>query len=135
MRKRKAPFFEEDLIVNDGSESDDSADGYLPRAATQRVHDVLTESITFTTDGKTQSSWSNFPAPASPAKKSKVVLQSDPSPSADGEENLHRNWDADFADFDAEYGPGIDQGPRAKRDSVSGGRATALFFTLISCVN
>ncbi|KAJ7832867.1 hypothetical protein B0H14DRAFT_3463132 [Mycena olivaceomarginata] len=117
MVKRKATFFEEDLLVNDGSDSDDSADGYLPRAATQPVHDVLTESITFTSDGKMRSSWSNVPAPASPAKKSRVVLQSDRSPSADGGENLHRDWDTDFADFDAEYGPGIDHGPCAKRDS------------------
>ncbi|KAJ7788496.1 hypothetical protein B0H14DRAFT_3576895 [Mycena olivaceomarginata] len=81
------------------------------------VHNVLTESLTFTSDGKMRSSWSNVPTPASPAKKSKVALQSDRSPSPDGGENLRRNWDTDFADFDAEYGPGIDDGPRAKRDS------------------
>ncbi|KAJ7760606.1 hypothetical protein B0H14DRAFT_3511096 [Mycena olivaceomarginata] len=120
MGKRKATFIEEDLIVNNGSKSDDSANRYLPRAAMQQVHDVLTESITFTTNGKARSSWSNFPTPASPAKKSKIVLQLDPSP-ADAEENLHRNWDADFADFDAEYRPGIDEGPCAKRDSVRQG--------------
>jgi hypothetical protein len=113
MGKRKATFIEEDLIFNNGSESDDSADRYLPRAAMQQVHDVLTESITFTTNGKAWSSWSNFPAPASPAKKSKIVLQLDLSP-ADAEENLHCNWDADFADVDAEYGPGINEGTRVK---------------------
>jgi hypothetical protein len=119
--KRKNLHADEDNL-NDGSDSDDSADGYLPRQRVERVHFVLDESITIAATGQTRSTKSTVPTPASPAKKSRVTLNTDarpPSPSPPPED-LRTDWQADFSEFDAEYGPGLEKPSRDLRASVGG---------------
>jgi hypothetical protein len=115
MAKRKVLYVEEDDL-NDGSDSDDSQEGYLPRTRGQRVHYIPAETITMGSHG-VRSTMSSIPTPASPAKKSKVTLKPDvpaaPAFSFD-------DWEADYAEFDAEFGPGMQTtGPRKLRESVS----------------
>ena len=118
-RKQAVTVDEEDL--NDGSGSDDSAAGYVPRNAIPRVHDVPDEATTITTAGKTRLKRSAVPMPASPAKKTAAALNPDAAPAPIPGPDFGHDWSGDFADFDAEYGPGMDAGPRALRDSVSPG--------------
>jgi hypothetical protein len=115
MAKRKALYVEEDDL-NDGSDSDDSQEGYLPRTRGQRVHYIPAETITMGSRG-VRSTMSSIPTPASPAKKSKSTLKPDvptaPASSFD-------DWEAEYAEFDAEFGPGMQTtGPRKLRESVS----------------
>ncbi|KAJ7793029.1 hypothetical protein B0H14DRAFT_3498562 [Mycena olivaceomarginata] len=114
--KRKNLHADEDDL-NDGSDSDDSADGYLPRQRVERVHFVPDESITIAATGQTRSTKSTVPTPASPAKKSRVTLNTDahpPSPSPPPED-LCTDWQADFSEFDAEYGLGLEKPSRDLR--------------------
>jgi hypothetical protein len=53
-------------------------------------------------------------APASPSKRSQI-----PSPPVRPPPEQPRvNWESEYAEFDAEYGPGLEQAPRELRDSV-----------------
>ncbi|KAF7349654.1 CxC2 domain-containing protein [Mycena sanguinolenta] len=115
-RKQAVTVDEEDL--NDGSDSDDSALGYVPRTAVRRVHNVPDESRTITTTGRNRVKRSTVATPASPSKKSAILLNPNvaPPPPIPAME-LSGDWTGDFEDFDAEYGPGMDAGPRAIRDS------------------
>ncbi|KAJ7823221.1 hypothetical protein B0H14DRAFT_3470200 [Mycena olivaceomarginata] len=113
MAKRKVLYVEEDDL-NDGSDSDDSQEGYLPRTRGRRVHYIPAETITMGSRG-VRSTMSSIPTPASPAKKTKVTLKPDvpaaPAFSFD-------DWEADYAEFDAEFGPGMQTtGPRKLRES------------------
>ncbi|KAJ7740989.1 hypothetical protein B0H14DRAFT_3515409 [Mycena olivaceomarginata] len=111
MAKRKALHVEEDDL-NDGSDSDDSQEGYLPRARGQHVHYIAAETITIGSRGVAVDHVV-CPTPASPAKKSRITLKPDvpaaPALSLD-------DWEADYAEFDAEFGPGMQStGPRKLR--------------------
>jgi hypothetical protein len=115
MAKRKALHVKEDDL-NDSSDSDDSQEGYLPRARGQCVHYIAAETITIGSRG-VRSTMSSVPTPASPAKKSRITLKPDvpaaPALSLD-------DWEADYAEFNAEFGPGMQStGPRKLRESVS----------------
>jgi hypothetical protein len=140
MSKRKAFYAEEDDL-NDGSDSDDSQDGYVPRARARRVHYIPEERITVASDRRLNSTMSSIPTPASPAKKSRVTLKPDVPA---GPAFSPQEWEADFAEFDAEFGPGMQtSGPRKLRDSVSVAspslgldvRLIPAFFRMILMVN
>jgi hypothetical protein len=118
--KRKNRVFRDDDDLNDGSGSDDSDVGYMPRQAAPRIHYVQDESTTVTTTGgRIRYNKSTVPTPASPAKKSQHKIQEAPPLSQTPNDNVRESWDADFADFDAEYGPGLEKEARDLRDSVS----------------
>ncbi|KAJ7676100.1 hypothetical protein B0H14DRAFT_3537003 [Mycena olivaceomarginata] len=108
-------FYAEEDDLNDGSDSDDSQDGYVPRARARQVHYIPEERITVASDGRLNSTMSSIPTPASPAKKSRVTLKPDVPA---GPAFSPQEWEADFAEFDAEFGPGMQtSGPRKLRDS------------------
>ncbi|KAJ7798239.1 hypothetical protein B0H14DRAFT_3492715 [Mycena olivaceomarginata] len=116
--KRKNRVFRDDDDLNDGSGSDDSDVGYMPRQAAPRIHYVQDESTTVTTTGgRIRYNKSTVPTPASPAKKSQHKIQEAPPLSQTPNDNVRESWDADFADFDAEYGPGLEKEARDLRDS------------------
>ncbi|KAJ7210213.1 hypothetical protein B0H12DRAFT_1079743 [Mycena haematopus] len=121
MAKRKPAVAVDEEDFNDGSDSDDSADGYVPRQSVPRIHRVPDESTTITTSGRSRLKRSTVPTPASPAKKSRVALNVDAAPAPTRSGDLGNDWSRDFEEFDAEYGPGMDRGPRGLRDSVSWG--------------
>jgi hypothetical protein len=116
MPKRKLTTDDDDL--NDGSDSDDSFEDYAPRAGGQRVHHIVDESISITQDGHVRSTFTTVETPASPAKKSKVTLNPEIAPTP-VPSSTRPDWMEDFSEFDAEYGPGLQQGPRDLRSSVS----------------
>ncbi|KAF7364442.1 CxC2 domain-containing protein [Mycena sanguinolenta] len=114
MSKWRKVFIEEEDL-NDGSGSDDEADDYVPRNSVPRIHQIPTAATTITSTGRTRNRRSFVPTPASPAKKTGVALKPHIAPL---EPNFAKpDWEGDFAEFDAEYGPGIDAGPRALRES------------------
>lgn len=51
MTKRKVTYVAEDEDFNDGSDSDDSDTGYVPRVGVDRIHHVPEESISVAVDG------------------------------------------------------------------------------------
>ncbi|KAJ7726031.1 hypothetical protein B0H14DRAFT_2641205 [Mycena olivaceomarginata] len=73
MAKHKALYVEEDDL-NDGSDSNDSQEGYLPRERGQHIHYIAVETITTGTH-RVHSTMSSVPTPASPAKKSRITLK------------------------------------------------------------
>ncbi|KAF7349139.1 hypothetical protein MVEN_01436100 [Mycena venus] len=102
-------LLEEDDI-NDGSGSDDGREGYVLRHATaglKRIHHIPDERIT----------------------KSASALKPDiappPPPESAPEHSHSEDWQADFAEFDAEYGEGIQSGPRDQRTSDDPGEQWA----------
>jgi hypothetical protein len=117
MPKRKLTTDDEDL--NDGSDSDDSLEEYIPRAGGRRVHHIVDESISISQDGRVRSTLNTVETPASPAKKSKVTLNPEVAP-VPMQPSTTPDWMEDFSEFDAEYGPGLQSGPRDLRSSVSG---------------
>ncbi|KAJ6515210.1 hypothetical protein C8R45DRAFT_1086424 [Mycena sanguinolenta] len=117
MSKRKQLVSVDEDDFNDGSDSDDSAVGYAPRSSAPRMHSVPDESTTIPTTGRTRTIRSTVPVPASPAKKSKVQLNAAIAPAMAVNLEQRVDWSSEFQEFDAEYGPGIDAGPRALRDS------------------
>jgi hypothetical protein len=112
--KRKHIFIEEDEEVNDGSDSDHSQEGYAPRSRGQRLDRVQHQAIRFSSIGRVKTSVNTIAAPASPAKKSQILYQPDRPPP----EPLRADWESEYAEFNAEYGPGLEQAPREQRDSV-----------------
>ncbi|KAJ6484707.1 hypothetical protein C8R45DRAFT_1147586 [Mycena sanguinolenta] len=117
MAKRKPTVTVDEEDLNDGSGSEDSAAGYVPRNVVQRLHNMADEATTITTTGRTRVIRSAVATPASPPKKRAGVLNPDAASAAIQGPDLGHDWSGDFTDFDAEYGPGIDAGPRALRDS------------------
>jgi hypothetical protein len=121
-RKAKAHILDDD--INDGSGSDDEQADYLPRIATQqrqaqRMHVVPDEAISVSPSGQLRSTVTKLVVPASPSKKTLTPLNSDIAPPPDPEPELsNESWAADFSEFDAEYGPGLERGPRELRGSV-----------------
>ncbi|KAJ7343941.1 hypothetical protein DFH08DRAFT_810478 [Mycena albidolilacea] len=113
MAKHKALYVEEDDL-NDGSDSDDLQEGYLPHERGQRVHYIAAETITTGTHG-VHSTMSSVPTLASPAKKSRIMLKPDvPAAPAFPLDD----WEADYTEFDADFGPGMQPtGPRKLRKS------------------
>lgn len=116
--KRRKHFFVEEDDINPGSDSDNDLEGYRPRERTQsqRVHHVPNEDIRVTTEGQLLSTLSTVPTPASPAKKTRSTLNPDQPLSAGPD--LRVDWASEYAEFDAEYGPGLEHEPRQQRDSV-----------------
>jgi hypothetical protein len=124
MAKRKKAsairIYDDDL--NDGSGSDDAETGYTPRAATQqtqRVHHVPEGTISVGTDGRLLSTLTQLAVPASPSKRTRAALNPDTPPSPLEPAPSYESWMEDFSEFDAEYGPGLQSGPRELRGSVS----------------
>ncbi|KAJ6545302.1 hypothetical protein B0H19DRAFT_1238233 [Mycena capillaripes] len=118
MSKRKVTIITEDEDLNEGSDSDDSLHNYAPRPGTQRIHLVPDEAITITEDGRLRSTMSAIPTPASPAKKSRVTLNPDIAPLPEASQRIGQNmWQDGYSEFDAEYGPGLQKGPREPRGS------------------
>ncbi|KAJ7212388.1 hypothetical protein B0H12DRAFT_1079444 [Mycena haematopus] len=116
--KRKARFAVDDEDLNEGSDSDDSDNGYVPRQNVERIHLIPDEAISISSDGRYRSSRSLVPTPASPAKKSQVTLNRDAAPpDALPQESLRHDWEAEYSEFDAEYGPGMVPPSREQRDS------------------
>ncbi|KAJ7769741.1 hypothetical protein B0H14DRAFT_3509403 [Mycena olivaceomarginata] len=116
--KRKVYADEDDL--NDGSHSDDSAEGYVPPLPTNRVSYIPHQSVTVMAAGRARSSKSLIATPASPTKKilgGPKTSRAPPPQAPDPGPDASQDWDGDFADFDAEYGPGLQKPPRALRDS------------------
>ncbi|KAJ7813714.1 hypothetical protein B0H14DRAFT_3477597 [Mycena olivaceomarginata] len=94
MAKCKVLYVEEDDL-NDGSDSDDSQEGYLPRTRGRRVHYIPAETITMGSHGVTLKP----DVPAAPAFS-------------------FNDWETEYAEFDAEFGPGMQTtGPRKLRES------------------
>ncbi|KAJ6536254.1 hypothetical protein B0H19DRAFT_1317890 [Mycena capillaripes] len=112
MTKRKVFLDEDDL--NDGSDSDDSQEGYQTRTGVERLHHIPDESTSFGSDGRIRTTFTTVPTPASPAKKSRVTLNPDLPPPPEPT-NTTESWE--HSEFDAEYGAGIQKGPRALRGS------------------
>jgi hypothetical protein len=118
--KRKTRVFTDDNNLNDGSGSDNSDVGYQPRQAAPRIHYMQDESTTVTTvGGRIRYNKSTMPTPTSPAKKTQQKIREAPTPSQIPDDNMRESWDTDFADFDAEYGPGLEKEACDLRDSVS----------------
>ncbi|KAJ6598621.1 hypothetical protein B0H10DRAFT_2231600 [Mycena sp. CBHHK59/15] len=115
--KRKVTAIVEDDDLNDGSDSDDSLEDYVSRNRVPRIHHIPDETITVTKDGGLRSTFSTVATPASPAKKSQVVLNPDRAPSPPPQSSIYQDWQTDYSEFDAEYGSGLQQGPREQRDS------------------
>ncbi|KAJ6462254.1 hypothetical protein C8R47DRAFT_1225566 [Mycena vitilis] len=103
-----------DYDVNDGSGSDDGAEGYTPRTRVPRVQRVPNETISVAPDGGLRSKFTTVPTPASPAKKDRRPRERPPVPPP---QFAPQGWQEDFSEFDAEYGPGLQQGPRDLRAS------------------
>ncbi|KAJ7453515.1 hypothetical protein FB451DRAFT_1519932 [Mycena latifolia] len=103
--------------INDGSDSDDSADDYAPRSGIERTHHIPSESLSMAANGRILSTHSTVPTPASPSKKSRGHLNPDIAPLPEPESPRVEIPSQDFAEFDAEYGPGLQKGPRDPRDS------------------
>ncbi|KAJ7927352.1 hypothetical protein B0H13DRAFT_2312556 [Mycena leptocephala] len=113
MRKRKSVFVADDDL-NDGSDSDLSQEGYMPREREERIHYIPDETFRVGADGRVRTTFSTIPTPASSAKKSTTTLNTDGTPNP---EPAKQNWETEFSEFDAEYGPGIQSGPRTSRES------------------
>jgi hypothetical protein len=118
--KHKVYANEDDL--NDGSYSNNSAEGYVPPLTTNHVSYIPHQSVTVIAAGRACSSKSLIATPASLTKKilggpktSRAPLPQPPDPEPD----TSQDWDGDFAEFDAEYGPRLQKPPRALGDSVS----------------
>jgi hypothetical protein len=111
--KRKHVFIE-DEDVNDGSDSDQSQDGYAPHARGQRVEQVQHQAIRISFTGRVTSSVNTIAAPASPSKRSQIPRP----PFRPPPDKLRVDWESEYAEFDAEYGPGLEQDPQELRDSV-----------------
>ncbi|KAJ6614218.1 hypothetical protein B0H10DRAFT_1950861 [Mycena sp. CBHHK59/15] len=116
MGKRKA-FNVDDDDVNDGSDSDDSEPNYQSRAGLRGVHHIPDESLTVTGDGRTRAKLTSVATPASPAKKSQISLNTDIHVPREPEQPPQKEWQANYSEFDAEYGPGLNKGPREQRGS------------------
>ncbi|KAJ7891640.1 hypothetical protein B0H14DRAFT_2560696 [Mycena olivaceomarginata] len=115
--KRKADFYAEADDLNDGSDSDDSADGYIARSRVERIHHIPDESISIDSSGRTRVTKSTVPTPASPAKKTRVKLNAD-QPPPPASPPFQPEWEpGDFTEFDAEYGPGLQKPSRDQRES------------------
>jgi hypothetical protein len=119
--KRKVLADEDDL--NDGSYSDDSAEGYVLPPTVNRVNYIPHQSVTVTAAGRARTTKSLIATPASPTKKipggPKTSRAPPPPPPPTSAAAASQDWDGDFADFDNEYGLGLQKPPRALRDSVS----------------
>ncbi|KAJ6605143.1 hypothetical protein B0H10DRAFT_2195521, partial [Mycena sp. CBHHK59/15] len=107
----------DDDDVNDGSDSDDSEPNYQPRAGLRGVHHIPDESLTVTSDGRTRAKLTSVATPASPAKKSQISLNTDIHVPREPERRPQKEWQANYSEFDAEYGPGLNKGPREQRGS------------------
>ncbi|KAJ7886289.1 hypothetical protein B0H13DRAFT_2342938 [Mycena leptocephala] len=121
MAKRKVALvtIDED-DVNDGSGSDDSREDYKPRTGVERLHHVPNEAIYMGSSGRVRSTFTTAAVPASPSKKTRTILNPDLDPPAVDFSSLGEQvsgWEQEFSEFDAEYGAGLQQGPRALRDS------------------
>jgi hypothetical protein len=111
-RKKARGRFVEEEDVNNGSNSDHSQDGYVPRARAQRIENVPHQEIRVSSTGQRRSTIGIVPVPASPSKRSRI---SKPGPEAGPtRDEIQVDWDDDFA----EYGPGLERAPRQLRDSV-----------------
>ncbi|KAJ6587763.1 hypothetical protein B0H10DRAFT_2233949 [Mycena sp. CBHHK59/15] len=115
MSKRKHNLFVSTYELNDGSDSDDDEEDYTPRAV-NRTHHVPHEHISVGVDGRTRRTHTMVPTPASPSKKSTLKLRPDVPPALPDSHNPGVP-DPDFLNFDAEYGGGIEKGPRVARAS------------------
>ncbi|KAJ6617325.1 hypothetical protein B0H10DRAFT_1948407 [Mycena sp. CBHHK59/15] len=100
-------------IEDDGSGSDDSQEDYAPRRGFHCVDHIPDETISRANDGRIRSMLTMVPIPASPSKKSQAVLNPDLDPPP--EPASHEGWQEDFSEFDTEYGPGLQEGPREPR--------------------
>ncbi|KAJ7839774.1 hypothetical protein B0H13DRAFT_2417357 [Mycena leptocephala] len=121
MAKRKVTLvtIDED-DVNDGSGSDDSREDYKPRTGVERLHHIPNEAISMGSSGRVRSTFTTAAVPASPSKKTRTILNPDLDPPAVDFSSLEEQvsgWEQEFSEFDAEYGAGLQQGPRALRDS------------------
>lgn len=125
--KRKARVSVQEDDVNDGSGSDISDEDYIPRAGVQRLHHIHDETISATSRGRIRATVARHAIPASPSKKSEAVLNPDLPPSDDPEPAL-RSWEPEYSEFDAEYGPGLQSGPRDLRGSVSNTVIFSFYF-------
>ncbi|KAJ6483545.1 hypothetical protein C8R47DRAFT_1217624 [Mycena vitilis] len=111
--KRKAFVVEiDDEDINDGSDSDDGIEGYVARDRVPRIHHIPDETISVGKNGTLRSTFTTVPTPASPAKKTRLPAERPPSPPL-----LPENWAQEYSEFDAEYGVGLQKGPRDLRDS------------------
>ncbi|KAJ7776683.1 hypothetical protein B0H14DRAFT_2631689 [Mycena olivaceomarginata] len=119
-RKKATSIKIYDNDLNDGSGSDDAATGYTPRAATQqtqRVHHLSEETVSVGADGRLLSTFTQLAVPASPSKRARAALNPDNPPSPPEPVPSSESWIEDFSEFDAEYGPGLQSGPRELRGS------------------
>ncbi|KAJ7602950.1 hypothetical protein DFH06DRAFT_1350766 [Mycena polygramma] len=112
MSKRKHYAADEEDI-NDGSGSDDGAEGYTARTVVPRVHLVPHESISVARNGDLRSTFTSIPTPASPSKKDRLPRERPPDPPP----KYPQGWQDDYSEFDAEYGPGVQTEARDLRDS------------------
>jgi hypothetical protein len=122
MAKRKATLVSiDDDDLEDGSGSDNSSENYLPRPGFERVEHIPDEAISVARDGRIRSMFSTVPIPASPSKKKNPIVLNPDLAQPERDSEMSQGWqpDSDFAAFDAEYGTGLDKGPRQARSSVS----------------
>jgi hypothetical protein len=114
-KKARRRFVEEE-DVNDGNNSDHSQDRYVPRACAQHIENVPHQEIRVSSTGQRQSTIGIVPVPASPSKQLRIPK---PGPEAGpARDEIQVDWDDNFAEFNAEYGPGLERAPRQLRDSV-----------------
>ncbi|KAJ6609627.1 hypothetical protein B0H10DRAFT_2297035 [Mycena sp. CBHHK59/15] len=99
-------------------DSDDPREDHAPRHSLQRVEFIPDETISVARDGRIRLTLTQIEGPASPSKKSQVpgVLNPD-MPPLPALQSSHEGWEENFSEFDAEYGPGFQQGPREPRSS------------------
>ncbi|KAJ6631836.1 hypothetical protein B0H10DRAFT_1937595 [Mycena sp. CBHHK59/15] len=116
MSKRKISLISE-YDINDGSDSDDSNEDYTPHLGTERMHQVPYESISVSSNRRIHHTHVTITTPASPSKKSKTVLNPDTAPLPTAESPTREIPTQEFSEFDAEYGPSLDKGPRDSRPS------------------
>ncbi|KAJ6618057.1 hypothetical protein B0H10DRAFT_1947855 [Mycena sp. CBHHK59/15] len=111
MSKRKISLMSE-YNINDGSNSDDSNEDYTLCLGTERMCQVPHESISVLSDGRIHHAHVTITTPASPSKKSKTALNPDTVPLPTAESPTCEIPSQEFSEFDAEYGPSLDKGPR-----------------------
>ncbi|KAJ6506403.1 hypothetical protein C8R47DRAFT_1241797 [Mycena vitilis] len=112
MAKRKSKVLIDEDDLSDGGSSEREEDGASSRVFLQRVPD---EAISVTNEGRLRSTFSTVAIPATPSKKTPVLnpnVAPRPTPPTERE-----GWQESYSEFDAEYGPGLQTGPRPLRES------------------
>lgn len=97
--------------LNDGSDSNGLLEDYAPHAGGHRVHHIVNKSFSIAHDSRIHLTFTTVETPVSPAKNFRVTLNPE-IPLMPAAPSTKPDWIEDFSEFDTEYGPRLQQGPR-----------------------